>query len=75
MAITRKPAKIDGGAAAFIGKAPDAQATLSNARGKQSQITLTIPPGLLARVDAEAQRLSISRAGYIKMSLTKSLEN
>lgn len=81
MAINKRPAAAVASAAAdaFIGQAPDAPAAAvqgpSNAHGKQSQITLTLSPELLSRVDAEARRLSISRAGYIKMSLVKSLDD
>lgn len=85
MAINKRPkaAAADAAADAFIAQAPDAVAPpkLSNVRGKQIQITLTLPPDLLVRVDAAAKRLSIekrlsiSRAGYIKMSLAKSLDD
>lgn len=43
-------------------------------QGKQSQISLAMPPELLARVDAAAERLSISRAGFIKMTLAQAVE-
>lgn len=43
-------------------------------QGKQSQISLAMPPELLAKVDAAAVRLSISRAGFIKMTLAQAVE-
>ena len=41
--------------------------------GKQSQISLAMPPELLAKVDEAARALSLSRAGYIKMCLSNAV--
>ncbi len=43
-------------------------------KGKQAQITLTLPPELLARVNQKAERLSISRAAFMKMAITRAVE-
>lgn len=43
-------------------------------QGRQAQISLAMPPELLAKVDAAAERLSISRAGFIKMTLAQAVE-
>ena len=58
MAIT-KPAKKT--TESFIGGAPDA-ARKGVIRGRKEQITLTISPELLARVDQMAGRMGQSRA-------------
>ena len=49
-------------------------ATKGVQQGKQAQISLAMPPELLAKVDAAADRLSISRAGFIKMTLAQAVE-
>lgn len=43
-------------------------------KGKQAQITLTLPPELLERVNQKAERLSISRAAFMKMAITRAVE-
>lgn len=67
MTIKSKPQKL----AEFIAKAPDADA---KAAPDQVQITLKLSPDLLSRIDAAAKELSLSRAGFIKMSLTHTLK-
>ena len=42
--------------------------------GKQAQISLAMPLDLLARIDEQAARLSISRAAYIKQAVTRAVE-
>ncbi|WP_367183687.1 ribbon-helix-helix protein, CopG family [Aquabacterium sp.] len=42
---------------------------------ESAQITLTLPPGLLQRVDARARELGISRTALIKFAVSKALEN
>ena len=37
-------------------------------KGKREQISLTIPPALLDRLDAVANRLALSRAGMINLA-------
>lgn len=67
--------------AAFIGGAPDgapaakaeAPATLRKLIGKQTAITLALPPELLEKVDQKATSLSIARAAFIKQALTRAV--
>lgn len=79
--VKRPPASTARSAADFINAAPDATpeapapAPMKGVQqGKQSQISLAMPPELLAKVDAAADRLSISRAGFIKMTLAQAVE-
>ena len=41
---------------------------------KQAQISLAMPPGLLAKVDEAASALSLTRAVFIKMYLSRAVE-
>jgi hypothetical protein len=63
----------------FIAAAPDAAATEAAAagvmRGNKRQITLTLSPALLPRIDAAADALGISRAAWISMTMTKALQD
>ena len=82
MAIVKRPVNAPPKTADdFINAAPDATpeapapAPMKGVQqGKQSQISLAMPPELLAKVDAAADRLSISRAGFIKMTLSQAVE-
>ncbi|QUN53144.1 CopG family transcriptional regulator [Burkholderia cenocepacia] len=81
MAITKRPdarkaAAID----QFIGGAPDSAApdqspgtmqARTQVRQKKETISLGIAPTLLARVDAVAARLGISRAAAIAMAVSR----
>jgi hypothetical protein len=66
----------------FIRGAPDASSQAPAAapitkgvqQGKQAQISLAMPPELLAKVDAAAGRLSISRAAFMKMAITRAID-
>jgi hypothetical protein len=80
MSITKLPVKKDA-AEAFIAGAPDGQTTVVEAgreqmamRGKQAQITLTLPPDLLARANAVAGQLSLSRAAFFKLAITRAVQ-
>jgi hypothetical protein len=55
-------------AEAFIGSAPDARRK-GVTRGRKEQITLTIAPELLAKVDALAGRMGQSRAALINRAI------
>lgn len=68
MAITKNPIAT----AKFISAAPDG--TAKAASSEQVQITLKLSPDLLASVDAAAKALNISRAGFIKMSLSNAVK-
>lgn len=67
---------------AFIGGAPDATSSAteqttkasSTVRGKQVLVSFTLPPDLLAKVNASAERLSISRAAFFKLAITHEIE-
>lgn len=68
MTIKSKPQKL----AEFINQAPDAAAAKPGA--DQVQITLKLTTDLLASIDAAAKSLNLSRAGFIKMTLSNSLK-
>jgi hypothetical protein len=70
MAIT-KPTKST--TDAFIGGAPDA-VRKGVMRGRKEQITLTIAPELLARVDHMASRMGQSRAALINLFIYRGVE-
>lgn len=69
MAINRKP-KAD----TFISAAPDAAYEKGITRGHKRQITLTISPDLLRRVDDVARRTGQARAAIIGMAIFRALE-
>ena len=58
--------------AEFIGGAPDG--IEKKVTDEQHQIGLRLPLDLLAKVDAAAKRLGLTRAGFIKMTLNNALE-
>jgi hypothetical protein len=64
-AAVRKDAK---SVEAFIGNAPDASRK-GVIRGRKEQITLTIAPELLAKVDELAGRMGQSRAALINRAI------
>lgn len=72
MAITRpvKPKTVE----AFISGAPDAPARKGVIKGKKEQITLTLAPEMLVKVDALAQRMGQSRAAVINLAIFRLLE-
>ena len=72
MAIKKTPKEIE----AFVNAAPDglAKAVATDTANKLVQITLKMPVTLLASIDAAAKAVNLSRAGFIKMSLTNTLK-
>lgn len=84
MAIQRKPnaaKKTEADAAAFVSGAPDAgkpdaAGTYEKgvAKGNKRQISLTIAPDLLRKVDEVAKRSGQARAAVINMALYRALE-
>ena len=59
----------------FINAAPDGQPQRKGVKkGKREQISLTIPPALLDRLDAVANRLALSRAGMINLAIVRAIE-
>jgi len=63
-------------AESFIAGAPDAQpAKKDEATDElQKQISLKLPLDLLAKIDAAARELNLSRASWIKMQVTRALK-
>ena len=72
MAIVKKSSNASPALAEFIGNAPDG--TAKAVATEQVQITLKLSPDLLASVDASAKALNLSRAGFIKMSLSNAVK-
>ena len=71
MAINPLPPKQ---VSSFIAGAPDGSKLDKGVRvGKQAQISLAMPPGLLAKVDEAADALNLTRAGFIKMCLSRAV--
>lgn len=79
MAITKPKPKVTQVAAAdaFISGAPDALcAPVKGVRkGSKLQISLTISPALLARVDEMAAQLGQSRAAVINLAIYRMVEH
>lgn len=88
MAITRRPTPASSAAStaaqdAFINGAPDASPGTKDAsteyekgikKGNKRQITLTIAPELLERVDQVAKRTGQARAAVINMAIFQAIE-
>lgn len=68
MAVTKAPKA----AADFIGGAPDGSSKTST--DGQHQVGLRLPLDLLAKVDAAAKMLNLTRAGFIKMCLSNAVK-
>lgn len=43
-------------------------------RGTQAQITLTLPPALLKKVNTAAAKLSLTRAAFLKLAISRAVE-
>lgn len=74
MSITRpktKSAKTE----AFIAGAPDAEKPRGVRKGNRQQISLTIAPELLIKIDALAAKLGQSRAAIINMAIYRAIES
>ena len=74
MAITKKPPKAARAQAEFIASAPDGERR-GVLKGRKRQITLTIMPELLEKVDAMARKLGQSRAAVINMAVYRLVEH
>jgi hypothetical protein len=72
MAITQPSKRSKGDV--FEAGAPDAKATGPKLRGKRQMLTFSLPPELVAKVDAKAARERRSRANMIEVILQESLE-
>lgn len=78
MAITKPKTKVpDSSPAAdtFISGAPDAARTRGVKKGNKQQISLTIAPALLQKVDELAAELGQSRAAIINMAIYRAVEH
>ena len=76
MSISKRPPPrpaADAGEA-FIAKAPDAKPGGRWQRGNKTQITVSIAPELLDRVDAVAHRKHLSRAALLTVWINDRLE-
>jgi hypothetical protein len=74
MAMTKKPAKKT--EAEFIAEAPDAEAKPKGVmKGNRRQISLTIAPALLTKIDNLADELCQSRAAVINMAIYRAVEH
>lgn len=80
MSIQRKPKATDAKADKFIAGAPDANVAAPESyakgvrKGNKRQISLTIAPELLRKVDDVAKRTGQARAAVINMALYRALE-
>jgi hypothetical protein len=86
MAIVKRPQPAKQNTQAvddFIGGAPDSTTPAKAAapapksrvmKGRQAQITLTLPLELLEKANMMADQLSISRAGFMKMAISRAVE-
>jgi hypothetical protein len=76
MTITKpKPKQTAPNADAFISGAPDAQRPKGVKKGHKQQISLTIAPALLEKVDELAAELGQSRAAVINMAIYRAVEH
>lgn len=77
MTITRPKSRNNANAAdAFISGAPDAvDKPRGVKKGNKRQISLTIAPALLARIDELASELGQSRAAVINMAIYRAVEH
>ncbi len=62
----------------FIAAAPDASKQPTErkgvTRGRGEQITHTLPPELLAKIDAQACVRGMTRAGFINFAISRALD-
>jgi hypothetical protein len=73
MSISKRPAKKS--ADDFISQAPDGGEQKGVIKGKRQQISLTIAPALLEKVDELAAELGQSRAAVINMAIYRAVEH
>lgn len=76
MTITKPKPKNTLAADAFIARAPDAEVKPKGVKkGNKQQISLTIAPTLLAKIDELAAELGQSRAAVINMAIYRAVEH
>jgi hypothetical protein len=69
------PQPADAAVDAFISGAPDAPPPRGVKKGNRQQISLTIAPALLEKIDALAAELGQSRAAVINMAIYRAVEH
>lgn len=73
---TKKPTDHEAAATAFIEGAPDTNKKMKGVKkGNKQQISLTMSPALLAKVDELAEKLGQSRAAVINMAVYRVVEH
>ena len=76
MAITKPKLRTSINAAEFIAGAPDAEVKPKGVKkGNKQQISLTIAPALLVKIDEMATELGQSRAAVINMAIYRAVEH
>lgn len=84
MVIHKKAASVaekSAAAEAFVSGAPDAAKASSVAydrglpKGNKRQISITIAPDLLRRLDEKAEAMGTGRSAFISMAIFRALEN
>lgn len=76
MAITKPKPKSPQSADAFISGAPDSETKPRGVKkGNKQQISLTIAPSLLTKIDEMAAELGQSRAAIINMAIYRAVEH
>jgi hypothetical protein len=77
MAITKPPVKKPANMDDFIAGAPDAApvSSVKPHRENKQQITFTITPSMLAKVDEMASGIGQSRSAFINMAICQAVEN
>lgn len=73
--IEPTPQPADAVVDAFISGAPDAPKPRGVRKGNRQQISLTIAPALLEKIDALAAELGQSRAAVINMAIYRAVEH
>ncbi len=76
MAITKPKPKTTSTAEEFISGAPDSEVKQKGIKkGNKRQISLTIAPALLVKIDGLAAELGQSRAAVINMAIYRAVEH
>ena len=76
MSITKPKPRSNLSADAFISGAPDAETKPKGVKkGNKQQISLTIAPTLLVKIDEMAAELGQSRAAVINMAIYRAVEH
>lgn len=80
MSLVKRPTAPSKGAENFIGGAPDAAATTNEKprkrimQGNKEQISVTFPGNRVDAIVRVADRMGLSRSGFINLAVSKLLE-